>query len=138
MNKATIITDAITYIEEQKKSVEELSNQLLQMETTNNADEEKIKSETIDEEQNSGITPEVEVSHIPGMKVWIKIIFRKKRGALTKVIEAITALGFNLNDTSITTCRGAVLFTSSGEGIHGGMADAEQIKKCLLEIVRSI
>lgn len=51
MNKATIISDAITYIEELKRSVEELSNQLLQMETTNYVDQEKIKSETRDEEQ---------------------------------------------------------------------------------------
>lgn len=59
--------------------------------------------------------PEVEVSNIPGMKVWIKLVFKKKRGALTKLMEAITALGFSLNDTSVTTSGGAVLFTSSGE-----------------------
>lgn len=50
MNKATIITDAITYIEELKTCVEELSNQLLQMEATTFG-EEKIKVKESDVEQ---------------------------------------------------------------------------------------
>lgn len=43
------------------------------------------------------------------------MVFEKKRGALTKLMEAISMLGIDLNDTSITTSRGAVLFTTFGE-----------------------
>ncbi|KAK6149814.1 hypothetical protein DH2020_017339 [Rehmannia glutinosa] len=140
MNKASIITDAITYIEELKNTVEELTDQLQQMEAVG-VDEEKIKFEAINSEQEMkklGISPEVEVSHICGTKLWIKIVFQKKRGGLTKLMEAINVLGFDLTDTSITTSRGSVLFTSSAEGTNGGMPDADHIKKFLMEIIRTI
>lgn len=52
MTKTTIITDAITYIEALKMSVEELSNQLLQMEASSFG-EEKIKLKEIDDEQDT-------------------------------------------------------------------------------------
>lgn len=58
---------------------------------------------------------EVEVNVISGTKLWIRIVFPKKRGALTKLMEAISFLGIDRNDTTITTSRGAVLFTSFGE-----------------------
>ncbi|PIN02557.1 hypothetical protein CDL12_24927 [Handroanthus impetiginosus] len=139
MTKATIITDAITYIEDLKKTVEELTDQLQQMETTC-ADEEKTNSEEEDIKKWGTITPEVQVNHISGTKLWIKIVFQKKRGSLTKLMEAINVLGFDLTDTSITTSRGAILITSSAEfaeNFHGGLPDADQIKKFLLEIIRS-
>lgn len=50
MTKSTIITDAITYIEELKMTVEELSNHLLELEETR-VDEEKIKLKEIDDEK---------------------------------------------------------------------------------------
>lgn len=50
MNKATIITDAITYIEELQNSVKNLSDQLLQMEATC-VDEEKPDFEETDAQQ---------------------------------------------------------------------------------------
>ncbi|KAH6773857.1 hypothetical protein C2S52_003225 [Perilla frutescens var. hirtella] len=101
MNKATIITDAITYIEQLKNSVEELSNQLLQMEATT-FDEEKIKLKEIHDEQETkkwGIIPEaeVQVNNISGTKLWIRIVLQKKRGALTKLMEAISLLRIDLN-----------------------------------------
>ncbi|KAL3625256.1 hypothetical protein CASFOL_030710 [Castilleja foliolosa] len=42
MNKATIITDAITYIEEMKNTVEELTHQLHEMEATNIVDDDQV------------------------------------------------------------------------------------------------
>ncbi|KAL6567471.1 hypothetical protein OROGR_001139 [Orobanche gracilis] len=151
MNKESIITDATTYIQELKKTVEELTNQLYQMEATSvESDEEKIKHESIDhskqEIKKCGIRPlqqqqqtEVEASHIDGSyKLWIRIVFQKKKGGLTKLIEAINTLGFDLTDTSITTSNsGGVLFTSSVEGIDGGVQlDVEQIKRFLLETIK--
>lgn len=43
MNKATIITDAIAYIEDLKKCVEDLSDQLLQMDQETCVLEENMK-----------------------------------------------------------------------------------------------
>ncbi|XP_047957127.1 uncharacterized protein LOC125202725 isoform X1 [Salvia hispanica] len=143
MTKSTIITDAITYIEELKTTVEELSNHLLELEETS-VDEEKIKLKEIDDEKEMKkhgikvVEAEVEVNRVCGTKLWIRIVFQKKRGALTKLMEAITLLGIDLIDTAITTSRGAVLFTSFGQGIRGGLPEADQMKIYLLEIIRSI
>ncbi|KAL2244873.1 UNVERIFIED_CONTAM: Transcription factor DYT1 [Sesamum indicum] len=141
MNKATIITDAITYIEELQKSVEDLTDQLHQMEATSVA-EENPNFKEIDAEQGMNkwglAQPEVQVNHIGGTKYWIKIVFQKKRGGLTKLMEAISVLGFDITDTSITTSDGAVLVTLSAEGIHGGLSEADKIKKFLLEVIGNI
>ncbi|PIM98549.1 hypothetical protein CDL12_28969 [Handroanthus impetiginosus] len=83
---------------------------------------------------------EVQVNHISGTKLWIKIVFQKKRGSLTKLMEAINVLGFDLTDTSVTTSRGASLVTSSAEfagNFPCELLDADQVKKFLFEIIRS-
>lgn len=59
--------------------------------------------------------PEVQVAHIGPTKLWIKIICQKKRGGLTKLMEAMNVLGFDINDTSATASKGAILITSSVE-----------------------
>ncbi|KAK4439277.1 Transcription factor DYT1 [Sesamum alatum] len=142
MNKATIITDAITYIEELKQSVEDLTHQLHQMEATSVAQEKPDDFKEIDAEQETNkwglAQPEVQVNHIGGTKFWIKIVFQKKRGGLTKLMEAINVVGFDITDTSITTSDGAVLVTLSAEGSHGGLPEADKIKKFLLEVISNI
>ena len=52
------------------------------------------------------------VTQIDGNKLWIKIIFEKKRGGFTRLMEAMTAFGFELIDTSVTTSKGAMLVSS--------------------------
>ena len=44
-------------------------------------------------------------------KLWIKLIFEKKRGGFTKLMEALSAFGFELTDTSLTTLNGIMLVT---------------------------
>lgn len=146
MNKATIITDAIAYIEDLKKCVEDLSDHLLQMDQETCVHEENMKrGETSIEQEimkDWGITqPEVEVINVDGGRLWIKMVFKKKkRGGLTKVIQAMAMLGFDLIDTSITTSKGAVLVTTFLEVIRGGttLLNAAQIKEFLFELVQNI
>lgn len=52
------------------------------------------------------------MTQIDGDKLWIKVVFAKKRGGFTKLIEAMTEFGFELNDTSVTTSNGAMLVSS--------------------------
>lgn len=47
-----------------------------------------------------------------GNKLRIHIIFEKKRGKFTKLVEDMNARGFVLGDTSVTTLKGATLFSS--------------------------
>ncbi|XP_073154163.1 transcription factor DYT1 [Henckelia pumila] len=153
MNKATIITDAIAYIEDLTKCVDHLTDQLLQMDKETDCvlgenmkpDGETTTSTAAIEKDiinNWGITkPEVHVIKVDGGRLWIKMVFeKKKRGGLTKVIEAMAVLGFDLIDTSVTTSKGAVLFTTFLEVICGGtmLPDAARIKEFLFEVVRNI
>ncbi|KAK4485144.1 hypothetical protein RD792_007757 [Penstemon davidsonii] len=137
MNKGTIITDAISYIEELQKNVDELSDQLRKMEATCVKDE-KINLEKNDAENEMKIKPEIEVIHINGTKLWIKIVMQKKRGVITRLMEIMSALGFDLIDTSITTSKGAVLVTFSAEGIHVGVPNAAQMKEFLFKTINNI
>ena len=52
------------------------------------------------------------MTQINGTKLWIKIVFEKKKGGFTKLIEAMSALGYEFTDTSATTFRGAILITA--------------------------
>lgn len=54
----------------------------------------------------------MKVSKIDKNKLWIKILFQKTRGGITRIIEAMTVLGFVPADMSVTTSKGAVLLTS--------------------------
>lgn len=76
MNKGTIVTDAITYIEELEKSSTDLRNRLFEMEATV-VEESKLPIEAIDaaeEMKNWGI----EVS---------SILFRNRRCFQTRISE---------------------------------------------------
>ncbi|KAJ8549683.1 hypothetical protein K7X08_033390 [Anisodus acutangulus] len=141
MTKETIITDAITYIRELQTNVDNLSEQLLEMEATHGVELETKNEEIIDTAEEMGkwgIEPEVQVAHIGPNKLWIKIVCQKKRGGFTKLMEAMNVLGFDLNDTSVTASRGALLVTSSVKVVCGGLTEANQIREILLEIIRGI
>jgi hypothetical protein len=55
------------------------------------------------------------ISQLDAKKLWIKLIFEKKRGGFTRLMEAMSAFGFVLIDTSVTTTKGAMLVSSSVE-----------------------
>ncbi|KAL2495204.1 Transcription factor DYT1 [Forsythia ovata] len=141
MNKATIITDAVTYIEELQRHVKDLSDQLLKMDANCVKEEETTKIEETDaaeEMKKWGIEPEVRVTSIEGTKLWLKIVCQKTKGGFTKIMEAMSVLGFDLTDISVTTSKGAILVTSCVEGNQGGLPDVDQIKDFLSEIIKSI
>nr|ART33342.1 dysfunctional tapetum 1 [Tapiscia sinensis] len=140
MNKATIIKDAITYIQELQMNVKVLSDQLLEMEayTEQGAKPRSDEVDAAEEMKKRGIKEDVKVTNIDGNKLWIKIIFEKKRGGFTKLLEAMTYLGFELTDTSVTTSKGATLVSSCVEGTYGDMPAAQQAREMLLEIIRGI
>ncbi|KAI7999255.1 Transcription factor DYT1 [Camellia lanceoleosa] len=140
MNKATIIIDAIRYVGELQKCVGDLSNQLLQMEAAS-VEEPKMQIDAInaaEEMKKWGIEPEVKVTQIDGYKLWIKLVYEKKRGGFTRLMETMSVLGYEFTDTSVTTSKGAFVITACLEGINGGMLEAEQIRELLLEITRSM
>ncbi|GKV19205.1 hypothetical protein SLEP1_g29495 [Rubroshorea leprosula] len=140
MNKATIIDDAITYIKSLQNTSKVLSDQLLEMEGFPEEEEKPIKSEidAAEEMKKHGIQEEVEVSNIDGEKLLIKIVIEKKCGRFTKLMEAMSYLGFELSETSVTTFSGAMLVTSCIQGTYGDKLTVQETQDLLLEIIRGI
>ncbi|KAG9142497.1 hypothetical protein Leryth_016994 [Lithospermum erythrorhizon] len=125
MTKANIVNDAITYIEELQNQVSELTNQLQEMEAT--------------EEEDVNVPSKLNIDPAEEMKLWgIEMVCPKKEGAFTKLMEAITALGFEPNNASGTTSRGALLVTLHVEEIFRGPTDVRKIQESLLETITSI
>ncbi|KAK5792067.1 hypothetical protein PVK06_033181 [Gossypium arboreum] len=141
MNKATIIDDAITYIQELQKTSQVLSEQLLEMEGSSEESVMPMKLE-IDVAQHDmkkcGIKEEVKVSNIDGNKFLIKIIVEKKRGCFTQLVEAMNYLGFELSETNVTTFSGAMLFSSCVHGKYGDTLMVEHIEELLSEMMKSM
>ncbi|XP_022642431.1 transcription factor DYT1 isoform X2 [Vigna radiata var. radiata] len=114
MNKATIIEDAITYIEKLQDKVQSLSQELHQMETTSEETGD-TKTDEIDAAQDMkdlGIQEEVRVAQIDGKKLWVKIIIEKRKGRFRKLMEALNNFSIELIDTNLTTTKGAFLISS--------------------------
>ncbi|XP_071699879.1 transcription factor DYT1 [Rutidosis leptorrhynchoides] len=141
LNKETIITDAIDYIKELRISVTNLSNQLLDMEAemANEPSFEMIQIRPEENMKNWGIESEVVVTRMEENKLWVKIVFEKKLGGFTKLIEAIIRmLGAELVDTNVTTTKGAVLVTSCIMGTNGKILVAEKVQEIILDTIEAI
>ncbi|TKY71587.1 Transcription factor DYT1 [Spatholobus suberectus] len=140
MNKATIIEDAITYVEKLQDKVRSLTQELHQMEATSEETAE-TKTDEIDaaeDMKNWGIQAEVRVAQIDGNKLWVKIIIEKKRGRFSKLMEALNNVGIELIDTNITTAKGAFLITCCIQGKDGERLAIHQTKNLLQEIINDI
>lgn len=55
------------------------------------------------------------MTSIDGTRLWIKIVYQKVKGGFSKLMEAMSVLGFDLTDISVTTSKGAILVTSCVE-----------------------
>ncbi|CAO2842796.1 unnamed protein product [Amaranthus hypochondriacus] len=144
MTKAYIIKDAITYIEVLDGQVSELKDELLEL---GNSTPPPLKDETkpdlkhnfaAQDINNFGIQPEVKVIPYDYNKLWIKVVYEKKIGGFTKLVEAITRLGLEFNDTNYITSKGAVVVTSCIEGMSDDCLDVEETKEMLMTVISSI
>ncbi|XP_010538684.1 PREDICTED: transcription factor DYT1-like [Tarenaya hassleriana] len=140
MKKATIVDDAITYIQDLQMEVENLSKMLHEMEVPEVAveeEEEEMEMKPRLKDSQYGIGEDVHVSKIGESKFWLKIISGKKAGIFTKITEAMSFVGFEIIDISITTFNGVILVSSSVQGIHEGSIDVEQMRNLLVEAMRN-
>ncbi|KAM1384745.1 hypothetical protein ACFX2I_036823 [Malus domestica] len=142
MNKATIVEDAITYIQELQQKVDLLQDQIFEMEASSEETLEPNTDEThadaAEEMKKFGIQTEVNVTKIDGNKLWVKVVLEKKRGGFTKLMGAMTTFGFELTDTSITTSSGAMMVSSCVTGFSCEMLEVEQTRELMLKIINDI
>ncbi|XP_057538356.1 transcription factor DYT1 [Amaranthus tricolor] len=148
MTKAYIIKDAITYIEVLDGQVSELKDELLELgNSTPPPPPPPLKDETkpdlkhnfaAQDINNFGIQPEVKVITYDYNKLWIKVVYEKKFGGFTKLVEAITRLGLEFNDTNYITSKEAAVVTSCIEGMSDDCLDVEETKEMLMTVISSI
>ncbi|CAN6913534.1 unnamed protein product, partial [Brassica oleracea] len=151
MTKASIVEDAITYIGELQKIVENLTEKLHEMEETaleiyeqQTVHTIKPEVEAIDlkmEMKKTGIEENVQFCKIGKMKFWLKITTEKRPGIFTKFMEVMCLLGFEIIDITLATSNGAIIISSSVQILQGlcdgGSVDPQQTKDFLLEVMRS-
>ncbi|GAB2298791.1 hypothetical protein Dimus_032869 [Dionaea muscipula] len=145
MKKATIICDAIDYINELEEKVSELTGQLSVMDDDQVSDsDEEMKSRSQEDQKDVGvhkwsIEPDVKVVQIDYSKIWVKVVYEKRRGMLTKLLEAMSFHGYEFIDTSLlTTSDGAAVLTSSLEGLYGSSIAVEETRELLLKIINNM
>ncbi|PON50142.1 Basic helix-loop-helix transcription factor [Trema orientale] len=136
MKKATIVDDAVTYIKQLQKTVDNLQDQLLGIEASSAEGTELKKEEiTAEDKEEHRIQPDITVTQLHENKLWIKVIFKKKLGGFTKLMEVLSALGFELTDTCLTTYNGLMLVTVCLQGFSRELLAVEEIKEVLLKMV---
>ncbi|CAN1222160.1 Transcription factor DYT1 [Linum grandiflorum] len=151
MNKATIIDDAITYIQELMRNVKLLSDQLDELSDLEQgcgssgmipepADENHGADSEVEEMIPCGIQEEVEVMEIDGKKLWVKVVMEKRRGRFTRLIEAMTRLGIQPIHTSLTTFNGVLLLSSCVQVAYDEDMSlvVERTHALLLQVIRGI
>ncbi|KAL0727381.1 hypothetical protein Bca4012_023474 [Brassica carinata] len=152
MTKASIVEDAISYIGELQKIVQNLTEKLHEMEETPlEIDEQqqtdqaiKPEVETInlkEEMKKMGIEENVQLCKIGERKFWLKITTEKKPGIFTKFMDVMSFMGFEISDITLATSNGAIIICSSVQIIQGlcdgDSVDLQQTKDFLLEVMRS-
>ncbi|CAN6920618.1 unnamed protein product [Brassica oleracea] len=151
MTKASIVEDAITYIGELQKIVENLTEKLHEMEETpleiyeqQTVHTIKPEVEAIDlkmEMKKTGIEENVQFCKIGKRKFWLKITTEKRPGIFTKFMEVMCLLGFEIIDITLATSNGAIIISSSVQILQGlcdgDSVDLQQTKDFLLEVMRS-
>ncbi|CAN1222161.1 Transcription factor DYT1 [Linum grandiflorum] len=142
MNKATIIDDAITYIQELMRNVKLLSDQLDELsDLEQGCGSSGMIPEPADENHGDiHIQEEVEVMEIDGKKLWVKVVMEKRRGRFTRLIEAMTRLGIQPIHTSLTTFNGVLLLSSCVQVAYDEDMSlvVERTHALLLQVIRGI
>ncbi|KAL2944866.1 Transcription factor DYT1, partial [Bienertia sinuspersici] len=140
MTKAYIIKDAITYIEELDSQVSELKDELMEL-GNNTPPKEETKPAIIKGEinitakemiKNYGIEPEVKVIPIDDNKLWIKVVYEKKMGGFSQLVETINRLGLEFSDTNLTTSHGTAVISSCLEGMSDGCLNVEEARELIM------
>ncbi|KAL7261115.1 hypothetical protein ACSBR1_006707 [Camellia fascicularis] len=121
MDRASILGDAIEYIEDLQKAVKKLQDELretekeklneesdeLEMPKLNATAEHNQDPSTVDE--NEQMEVQVEVKQIGMRNFLLKLLCKRKQGGFRGLIEAVNSLGLQVIDANVTTFNGKVL-----------------------------
>ncbi|KAK9155943.1 hypothetical protein Sjap_003423 [Stephania japonica] len=138
LKKASIIEDAIAYIEMLQNHAKSLDDELQEMDGLMVSEEEGktgTNDKLVQELENCDIhQDEFEVIHIGNNKLLLKILCKKKRGCFTRFMETINNLGFIVTEVNVTSIRNVALILVFVEVTNINMnAIMEQLKEVLMQ-----
>nr|ASL24779.1 aborted microspores 2 [Allium cepa] len=165
MDRASILGDAIEYVMELQKQVKELEEELenetnhddeakqyesnFDMVTTNlngllndqamELDESpklsKLEHSSSEEKVNQ-MEPQVEVKQLDGNEFYLKILCEHKFGGFSRLMEAISSLGLEVTNATVTTQQSLVLNVFTVQRRDNETMQVDQVRDSLLELTR--
>lgn len=148
MDRASIVGDAIKYIEELQKSEKDLKAELAEIEVEKcykKKDELVIpklnayngsKTSTTTAGGKEKMEVQVEVYQIGTRDFFVKLLCKHKKGGFMRLMEAMNSLGLQVVDANVTTHNGNVLNILKVEVIRGEMIQPKRLKDSLQQLIR--
>uniref|UniRef100_A0A7N0ZR84 Uncharacterized protein n=2 Tax=Kalanchoe fedtschenkoi TaxID=63787 RepID=A0A7N0ZR84_KALFE len=152
LDKASILVDAIDYVKQLKKQVEELRKELEQ-ESDNKGDQTPADSvsefvapntrnvaKPMGHEKVQQMEPQVEVTPVDGSKFFIRVFCEQKPGGFVRLLEALSSLGLEVTNVNVTSYRMLVSNVFQVEMTRDDIDDhhvaADDLRKSLLELTQ--
>ncbi|KAL9673742.1 hypothetical protein QQ045_030003 [Rhodiola kirilowii] len=151
LDKASILVDAIEYVKQLRKQVEELQEELEQ-----DSDSDEFRSQVCEKGQNvhdpfatracgadsshekvQQMETEVEVTLVDRSKFFIRVFCEHKPGGFVRLLEALCSLGLEVVNVNVTSCRMLVSYVFQVE--MNGDTDqvvADDLRNSILELTR--
>ncbi|GAB2219482.1 hypothetical protein Droror1_Dr00007118 [Drosera rotundifolia] len=80
---------------------------------------------------------QVEVSQLEGNEVYIKVFGKQRRGGFVRLMEALSSLGLEITDVTVTSCISLVSYVFVVERRDGEAMQVEYLREALLEASRN-
>lgn len=144
LDKASIVSDAISYVEDLQKQVDEMQADIHTLESGKGSSPQGPCHDS-----NNGMTPkkasrkqftehrilELEVSQMEEQMYHLRIHCKKGPGVLVQLTSALEALDFDIVNANLTSVNDHVLNTVVVKAVNGEVMTAEELKRWTLDVI---
>lgn len=146
MDKASIVADAISYVRDLKKQVEDMQNDILTLKSNSDTSPEGPPNYLDDGmAMLGGCGPskripehkilELEVSKMEEQTYHLRIHCKKEPGVLVQLTRALEALDFEIVNANLTSVSNHILNTIVVKVKNGEMLKTEELRKMTLDVI---
>ncbi|CAM6015307.1 unnamed protein product [Sphagnum balticum] len=139
MDKASIIGDAVNYVQELRKEVEELElAESLNVESDTNQKSPNITTEKNSPSQVHSVKKKilhVEVARLEDETYHLRILCQKGHGVLVQLMQALESLGIDVINAHHTSVQDNILNTFVAQIKNWEMMETEDVRQKLLGVV---
>ncbi|CAK9866827.1 unnamed protein product [Sphagnum jensenii] len=139
MDKASIIGDAVNYVQELQKEVEEMElAESLNVESDTNQKSSNITTEKNSPSQVHSVKKKilhVEVARLEDETYYLRILCQKGHGVLVQLMQALESLGIDVVNAHHTSVQDNILNTFVAQIKNWEMMETEDVRQKLLSVV---